>query len=149
MTDGESRARAPAYRPGRMEAFSDGVFAIAVTLLVLEIAVPTGSEDDLRGSASAPSSMAMRIAAVLHVLVEEHQTFVRLALKCQVLVRHEERGAKGLVERQCLGNRVFRQGGSLSRGGTSSSCHRHVRKITGITRMSGRPHVGTTERIEA
>jgi uncharacterized membrane protein len=43
----ENQAGMPGYRTTRMEAFSDGVFAIVITLLVLELGVPSGSEDDL------------------------------------------------------------------------------------------------------
>jgi uncharacterized membrane protein len=59
MSEPQQLTRAPRLRTSRMEAFSDGVFAIAITLLVLEIGVPAGSEDDL-----------------LHALVEEWPAYL-------------------------------------------------------------------------
>ncbi len=84
------------FRSHRLEAFSDGVFAIAITLLVLELGVPNGSAtaDDLLGAIVAqwPSFLAYvvsfaTIGAVWlsHNAVTEHldridATFVRLNL---------------------------------------------------------------------
>jgi uncharacterized membrane protein len=74
-------ARTPGYRTTRMEAFSDGVFAIAITLLVLEIGVPSGSGDDLLGAVldQWPSYLAYLVSFATigavwleHTVITEH-----------------------------------------------------------------------------
>jgi uncharacterized membrane protein len=87
-------------RTGRLEAFSDGVFAIAITLLVLEISVPEGSGGDLLGAfvAQWPSFLAylvsfatigvawLKHAAITHYLHGVDSIFIRLNLLLLLLV---------------------------------------------------------------
>jgi uncharacterized membrane protein len=64
-------------RTNRLEAFSDGVFAIAITLLVLELGVPQSSVDDPMGAIAAewPSYVAYLVSfASVGAIWLEHNT---------------------------------------------------------------------------
>lgn len=85
---------------GRFEAFSDGVFAIAITLLVLEISVPPDSGSDLLGAildqwptylAYLVSFVTIGVTWVEHAAITHHlhgvdSTMVRLNLLLLLLV---------------------------------------------------------------
>jgi uncharacterized membrane protein len=69
------------YGTARMEAFSDGVFAIAITLLVLEIGLPPNANEDLLGAILAqwPSYLAFAVSFstigaiwIAHSAITEH-----------------------------------------------------------------------------
>ena len=83
--------QARALRTGRMEAFSDGVFAIAITLLVLEIGVPEGSGDDLWGALldQWPSYLAYLVSfATIGAVWFEHSVITEaLSGATSVLIR--------------------------------------------------------------
>ena len=82
------------YRTGRTVGFSDGVFSIAITLLVFGIEVPSGSENDLLRALIAewPSYMAYLVSFATigavwfsHTVITEYldhanSTFIRLNL---------------------------------------------------------------------
>src|SRR5438874_8660030 len=74
-----------------MEAFSDGVFAIAITLLVLEISVPKDSFDHLwRAIANQwPSYLAYATSflTIGGLWLAHHGIFRRLAYGDQVVIR--------------------------------------------------------------
>lgn len=87
-------------RTQRMEAFSDGVFAIAITLLVLDLGVPLGSDKDLLGAVGHqwPSYVAYLVSfstigalwtghnAVTEYLQRADYVFVRLNLLLLLVV---------------------------------------------------------------
>jgi uncharacterized membrane protein len=101
MADGEAPEQGPvALETTRFEAFSDGVFAIAITLLILEISVPAGSEDDLLQALldQWPSYIAYLISfatvgaiwlahtGITHYLVRTDAYLVRINLLVLMLV---------------------------------------------------------------
>jgi uncharacterized membrane protein len=76
---------------GRVEAFSDGVFAIAITLLVLEIKIEPDQFDDLRGALldEWPAYLAYitSFLTVGSVWIAHHNLFSRLKYVDPILLR--------------------------------------------------------------
>ena len=67
--------------PGRVEAFSDGVFAIAITLLILEIRVPRGDHGLWAGLLALwPSYIAFLMSfVVILIMWVNHHELLRMA----------------------------------------------------------------------
>jgi uncharacterized membrane protein len=66
---------APVPGRARLEAFSDGVIAIAATLLVIELAVPSGGEDvwhAIRHELPAMAAFAVSFLTILIFWINHH-----------------------------------------------------------------------------
>jgi hypothetical protein len=79
------RPRGEGRETARLEASSDGVFAIAITLLILSIPVPTGLTTGdqllaaLRANGSAFAAYAISFATILVMWVNHHSVFKQVA----------------------------------------------------------------------
>jgi uncharacterized membrane protein len=105
-------------RVARMEAFSDGIFAIAITLLVLELSIPPGSEEHLLDAVLSqwPSYLAYVVSfatigamwlghnAITHYLHGVNAAFLRLNLALLLVVSFLPFPTKLLAEN--LGSRA-------------------------------------------
>ena len=87
MTEQRRDSAAALTSSGRLEAFSDGVFAIAITLLVLDLAVPPRDEVHTGGLASAlahqwPSYFAYLVSFLVIgiIWVNHHTMFSKVKL---------------------------------------------------------------------
>lgn len=88
------RAEEPSGSTGRIETFSDGVFAIAITLLVLDIRVPGATElardggllQALVGEWPSYLSYLAGFATIGAVWLNHHAAFIRIARVDQTLL---------------------------------------------------------------
>ena len=82
----DEAARADEKETGRLEAFSDGVFAVAITLLVLDLKVPKAAEAQAHGGLLAallgqwPAFLAYLTSflTILVMWVNHHTLFTRI-----------------------------------------------------------------------
>jgi uncharacterized membrane protein len=84
----ETHATIAEKETSRVEAFSDGVFAIAITLLILEIKVPAAEHTATHGASCSARSrgcgLVRRFAAsffVILIMWVNHHEFLRLVRK--------------------------------------------------------------------
>ena len=89
--DAGSVTAQPRWDKGRVEAFSDGVFAIAITLLVLDISLAPSDYDHLREALArewpAYLAYATSFLTVGSVWIAHHSLFSRLRLIDPTLLR--------------------------------------------------------------